>query len=447
MTAEKKKVFRSHESESHFLFSKTDTGRIKEIKGKESVDAVDAVRSVFPELRHGDDFIEHADRQLANADKFSAMVIRPDQESSPKKPPESSEAETAVADIAGILNGQCQQKNGLWGSLKAGTLGSFFPGINKNEGLELAGNIQQQVAANTSVTVSIGLAVFPTLTYSKPEIINNAGKALDHAAFFGANSLVAFDDVSLNISGDKLYEKGKIKEAVKEFKLALKLDANNANVRNSLGVCYGLQRQYDPAIGEFKKAVAIEPEEYMALYNLGLVHLLMEQQERALEYFLDADKINGKNYEVAFQTGKLYLDRGNHDKSRPYLQRAAKLAPESGQTYRYLGDCCAAAHDPEAAVSAYKKALKHNPHDAAALSALGSIFDDQGENPEITLMFLRESIALSPTNALYHHRLGRHFSNQDRLDDALKEFVKAKSLGYDAAEDIKTIKNRKKVEK
>ena len=102
---------------------------------------------------------------------------------------------------------------------------------------------------------------------------------------------------------------------------------------------------------------------------------------------------------------------------------------------------------PEAAISAYKKAIKHNPHDAAAMSALGSIFDDQGENPEITLMFLRESVALSPENGLFHHRLGRHFSNQHRLDDALQEFVKAKSLGYDAAEDIKAIKDRKKVEK
>ena len=78
------------------------------------------------------------------------------------------------------------------------------------------------------------------------------------------------------------------------------------------------------------------------------------------------------------------------------------------------------------------------------MSALGSIFNDQGENPEITLMFLRESIKISPDNGLYHHRLGRYFSSQDNLDDALKEFVTARSLGYEAAADIKAIKNRKK---
>jgi tetratricopeptide (TPR) repeat protein len=215
----------------------------------------------------------------------------------------------------------------------------------------------------------------------------------------------------------------------------------------TFGVCYGLQSHYDSAIAEFKKAIAIAPQEYMALYNLGLVQLLMKQPDRALEYFLGADKINGNNYEVAFQTGKLYLETGKLKKCRPYLERAAELEPESDQAYRYLGDCYTASHKPEAAISAYKKAIKHNPHNAAALSALGSIFDDQRENPEITLMFLRESIALSPENGLFHHRLGRYFSNQHRLDDALKEFVRAKSLGYDAAEDIKAIKERKKVEK
>jgi tetratricopeptide (TPR) repeat protein len=447
MTSIKKTLAHSHEPDSHFLFSKTDTGRISKIKPEESIDVVDAVRSTFPDLRSGKEFFDYAHQRLTDADKFSAMVIRRDQEKNIDGQPELPDEKTAHVDVAGILDRCCQKENGLWGSLETGLFGSFFPGKNGSDGLGLARNIQEQVTKKTARTVTVGLATFPTLVFKKHEIMNNARKALDHATFFGANSLVAFDDVSLNISGDKFYEKGNIPEAINEFKLALKLDANNVNVRNSLGVCYGLQRQYDAAISEFKKAIARDPNEYMALYNLGLVHLLMEQRDRALEYFLDAEKINGDNYEVAFEAGKLYLERGNLEKCKPYLQRAAELEPESGLIYRYLGDCYAAGRNPEAAISAYKKAIKHNPHDAAALSALGSIFDDRGENPEITLMFLRESIELSPQNGLYHHRLGQHFSSQDNLDDALKEFVTASSLGYEADEDIKAIKNRKKAEK
>lgn len=447
MRSIKKKLFHSHESARHFLFSKTDTGRLRDVKSQKILDADEAVKSAFPDMLCGSDFIDHAIKQLDAIAQFSALVIQLDplkEENGPAEPPGDNKG---VVDTAGILDGLCRRENGLWGTLEAGLFGSFLPDKKESVSLELARKFQKHLKKKTGQTVSIGVASFPTLAYKKPEIIDNASKALDHATFFGFNSLVAFDDVSLNISGDKLYEKGKIQEAINEFKLALKLDPGNENVHNSLGVCYGLQSHYDSAIAEFQKAIALAPGEYMALYNLGLVQLLMKQPDRALEYFLDADKINGNNYEVAFQTGKLYLETGNFKKGRPYLERAAELEPQSGQVYRYLGDCYRASHRPQDAISAYKKAIKHNPHDAAALSALGNIFDDQGENPEISLMFLRESIALSPENGLFHHRLARHFSNQNHLDDALKEFVRAKSLGYDAGEDIKAIKNRKKVEK
>ncbi len=445
MTARDKTLFHSHESARDFLYSKTDTDRLKEIKRHDIIDADQAVKSAHPDVLSGNEFIGQALEQLGSSAQFSVIVIRPDQLTDKSDPDQPDEDHQGALETAGLLNELCRRKAGLWGTLENGLFGGFFPDRNGSAGLELARNFQQQLKAETGKTATIGIAAYPTITYPKSEIINNARKALDHATFFGANSFAVFDDVSLNISGDNFYEEGKIPEAIHEFKMALELDPGNVNVHNSLGVCYALQNRYDSAIAEFKKAIALDRGEYMALYNLGLIHLMVAQKDRALEFFLEADKINGDNYVVAFQTGKLYLDEGNIEKSRPYLERAAALEPTSGQAYRYLGDCYAAGHTPQKAIAAYKKALKHNPLDAAAMSALGNIYDDQGENPEIARMFLRESIALSPENGLFHHRLGRHFSNQHRLDDALKEFVRAKSLGYDATEDIKAIKDRKKV--
>jgi tetratricopeptide (TPR) repeat protein len=273
-------------------------------------------------------------------------------------------------------------------------------------------------------------------------MIDNACKALDHATFFGPGSAVAFDEVSLNISGDKLYENGDLQGAIDEFKRALLIDPSNINVHNSLGVCYGLVGEYESAIEEFKAVASIDPKEYMAMFNLGLVHALRNQPEMALEFFLEADKINGDVYEVAFQSGKLYFESGDLEKAKPFLERAAKLDPDSGAVYRYLGDCYAAGNLKQDAISAYKKAIRHNPHDAASMSALGCLFENQGENPEITLMFCRESVGLSPENGLFRYRLGRLYFKQNRFEDALKEYEKAEQFGYDTARDIQEIKNR-----
>jgi tetratricopeptide (TPR) repeat protein len=70
------------------------------------------------------------------------------------------------------------------------------------------------------------------------------------------------------------------------------------------------------------------------------------------------------------------------------------------------------------------------------------LFEDQGENSEITLMFCRESVELAPDNALFRYRLARLYANQNHLDQALSEFQQAQKLGYDAADDIKKIEER-----
>jgi len=175
---------------------------------------------------------------------------------------------------------------------------------------------------------------------------------------------------------------------------------------------------------------------------LGLVNMLSSNREEALKCFLNAESINGDLFEVVFQTGKLYLEMGQADKSKDFLERAAQLNPEAGTVYRYLGDCYAGSGMPDAAISAYKKAVKNNPNDAASISAMGSLFDDTGENSEIALMFCRESVKLSPDNGLFRYRLGRLYYKLDRFNEALQEFKKAKFLGYDAPEYIEKIQNR-----
>jgi tetratricopeptide (TPR) repeat protein len=439
MTAGKTSLLPSRGSARPFLFSKTDTGRLKEVDRHESDDADRVLQLTYPDILWDAHFLDQALQQLESAGRFAAMAIRLDPALPGDENSAGPEPVGRPAEVFAILASLCREENGMWGAFKSGQLSGFFPDKTGTQALAMARDVQRRLKDNTRQTITVGVAAYPTLAYQKSEILDNARKALEHATFLGPDSAVIFDSVSLNISGDQLYEQGQIQEAIAEFKKALELDPSNFNVHNSLGVCYGLQGDYPKAIKEFESALSLETEEYMALYNLGLVHVLTEQPERALELFLAADKINGAAYEVAFQTGKLYLDLGESAKGRPFLERAAALEPKSGAVYRFLGDCYAADNSPQEAISAYRKAIKLNPQDAASMSSLGCLFDVQGENPEITLMFCRESVGLAPDNGLFRYRLGRLYSNQSRFEDALKEFKMAVKLGYDASADIKEI--------
>jgi len=442
MANKAKAVIQRRGSARNFLFSKTDIGRIKDVERKKAVGVNEVLQSVFPDMLAGRGFIDQAGQHLDSVAQFTALAIGVDQTRQTEDEYSNPGALDEHVEVAGILEMICREKTGLWGSLETGLFGSIFPDTTELQGLEIARDIQNRLAKKVEQTVTIGIAAYPISAFKKSDMIDNSRKALDHAAFFGPGSTVAFDGVSLNISGDKLYENGDLQGAIDEFKRALLIDPSNVNVHNSLGVCYGLQGEYESAIEEFKTVASIDPGDYMAMFNLGLVHALRKQPARALEFFLNADKINGDVYEVAFQSGKLYFESGHLEKAKPFLERAAKLDPDSGAVYRYLGDCYAAGNLTQDAISAYKKAIRHNPHDAASMSALGCLFDDQGENPEITLMFCQESVGLSPENGLFRYRLGRLYFRQNRFDDALKEYKKAEQFGYDAAGDIQEIESQ-----
>jgi tetratricopeptide (TPR) repeat protein len=440
MTGEDKRIFDSRGSTQQFLFSKTDTRRLRRTEKIAGADEV--LKSAFPNVPVGKPFIDDALQRLDFIEQFAAMVVRLDpvkQDDEKYTHPDANDAQVVVAEI---LNRVCEMENGFWGALESGFLGSFFPGKTGSENLEIARSVQKRLKEKSEQTVTIGVAAYPTIAYDKSEIVDNARKALDHASFFGPDSVVAFDAVSLNISGDKLYEKGEIDEAVEELKKALLLDPANVNVHNSLGVCYSIQGKYDQAVDEFKVVVATDPKEHMGFYNLGLVYIQTGQCEQGLEFLLKASEIKDDVYEVAFQIGKLYLDLGDPQRGLRSLEQAAALKPKSGAVHRFLGDCYIAVNRPDDAASSYKKAIKQNPHDAASLSALGYLYEDRGENPEIALMFCRESVMLSPENGLFHYRLGRLYSNQNRFEDALVEFTKAKQFGYDAGGDIQKTRAR-----
>ena len=185
--------------------------------------------------------------ELENASGFSAMTVRID------NTVETKPAPGLRFDLAQIIDTACQSAKGIWGQLEPDILGCYFPEHDETSAQTLALSIQSILAEQRTETVSIGIAVYPTLDFQKHQIIDNARKALDHAQFFGPGSLVLFDAVSLNISGDTYYQTGDIDRAVQEFMTALRLDPDNVNVHNSLGVCFGVLGDYDQARAELRR--------------------------------------------------------------------------------------------------------------------------------------------------------------------------------------------------
>ncbi len=301
----------------------------------------------------------------------------------------------------------------------------------------IAAGARQQIK---DLSLSFGIAKYPLLDFKPFQIPGNACKALDHAAFFGPGSVVIFDAVSLNISGDRYYQEGRLDKAVAEYHKALELDPANVNVRNSLGVCYGKQEKYAAALAEFKKALELDPNEVMAVYNIGLIHYIRGAREKAEGSWLAALQLQEDVFEIHFQLGRLYAEQKEWKKGLPHLRRATDLRPGSAPAQCLLGKCRLALDDHAGAIKAFKQAVKRNPNDAEALSTLGWLYHRQGENPEIASTFCRQSVALAPENGLYRQRLAKIYLEDRQVEKALEQFRMATSCGYDCSDQIAALK-------
>ena len=372
--------------------------------------------------------------QLRDWERFSTLAIQID-------PPAAGKPSQALCDaLTALLTAAARENRALWFHWDGPLYGCVVPGIGQEAAMALALQIQGELAQTRIETVTIGVSMFPLVSFNRAQSMVNACKALDHAAFFGPGSAVIFDALSLNISGDQHYQAGDYGAAIAEYRAALRLDPANVNVLNSLGVGMAKINDLPAARESFQAAVAADPRESMALYNTGLVCQLEGNPDQALDWFMNAYELDDKTFEIPFQIGRRLAEKRQWEKALPFLEKAVCLDAERGAAHNLLGECYGGLNRTAEAIAAYKKAVKLNPNDASALSALGMLYDAKRENPEICLTFCRQSIHLAPRNGLYRKRLAALYRKYDQLEQALDEYEKAASLGEDCCRAIEAVR-------
>jgi len=360
----------------------------------------------------------------------------------PLQAPHQGPEPEITADILEPLVGLCRNHGGAWARIGRCRFAFVLPHLTGKAGRELAGRMQQALPKDDAIALTAGVAVYPTANHTRSQTLENAEKALDHAGFFGPGSITAFDAVSLNISGDRLYQVGDIQGAIQEFNQGLRLDPADTNLLNSLGVCYGVLGDYEPALAAFETAIWLAPEEIMPVYNRGYIFLLQGRVQLALQAFLSAEALEPGVFEVVFHIGQIYMDGGAPEKARPFLEDAVQANRRSAAAYRQLGACLDQMGLTKEAIRAYKAVVKINPEDAASLSLLGQLYAKRGESLDVASVLCEQSVRIAPDNGQFRHGLGCVYLEQGRLDIALAEFELAAALGHDSQAMIEEAQDR-----
>ena len=297
-------------------------------------------------------------------------------------------------------------KRGIWENLDDTSFVFAFKDYkNDKKASQLIVSLKEKISAALKADILIGIAKFPFHDFSQSQTFDNALKAIDHAAFFGPDTLIHFDAISLNISGDRLYQLNRYKMALNEYQKGLEIEPVNINLVNSLGVCFGVMGQLDKAKLEFEKAIKINPNEVMVIYNIGLLYQIKKDIDKAIIYLRKAHGLDSSVFEVELLLGSLLMKKNQLKQALPHLKAAEKLNPKSGLVFRMKGEIYLTDKLFEKAGAEFNKAIKINPRDAASLSGYANSLTLQDKNLKIALSFAQNSINLEPGNKLFKKRL------------------------------------------
>lgn len=436
-------LFKNRSATQEFLFSASDDG----IDNSALTSPTDRdgtagalLKTRFTDMLERQGLIDAIDTRMASASCLCALAVRIEA-ATPAGPHDEPTTDLKVETVRPIA-ALCRTHGGVWARIGRDRLALAAANLTAADGIALAHRLLGAYPETDRPPITIGVAAYPTLAYTRSQILENAEKALDHGGFFGPGTITAFDAVSLNISGDRHYQAGDISGAIDEFKKGLLLDPSDANLYNSLGVCYGVLKDYDQALTAFEAATRLAPEDVMAIYNKGLIRWLQGRREQALQCFLEADTRESNIFEVVFHIGQILADLGRTEEARPYLEAATQANRRSGVAFKGFGACLDKLGLTKEAIQAYKSAVKINPADAESLSILARLYTDRGESLDVAAVLCEQSVRLVPDNGLFRHRLGVIYLNRGRLDDALAEFEMAVTLGHDSQAQIEETQNR-----
>jgi tetratricopeptide (TPR) repeat protein len=123
------------------------------------------------------------------------------------------------------------------------------------------------------------------------------------------------------VSYDRLRD---FQDAVRSYNMALKIAPNLDYVHNNLGYSYFLQGNYNAAIISFKNALAINDKSNRTSNNLGLAYAMNGQFDQALKQF----EQSGDKAQAHYNLAGIYYEKGLFEEAKKEYREVLNLNPD-----------------------------------------------------------------------------------------------------------------------
>ena len=221
-------------------------------------------------------------------------------------------------------------------------------------------------------------------------------------------------------------KKGQDAKAEQEYRAAIHLDPQNADLWASLSDALGSQLKWDDAISAAREAVRLDPSNDTAHVYLGIA--LRENAPCGIRSLIE-DSFKAAKVGRSEQVDVSAYDcrKADFSESISEFREAIRLNPDNEWAHYQLGLTLDRTDNPDAGAAEFREALSLNPNYASAHFALGSALGQKGDL-DGAIIEMRAAVRLDVTNAYSHERLAQYLEKRGEQEEALSEYREAYTL-------------------
>lgn len=175
------------------------------------------------------------------------------------------------------------------------------------------------------------------------------------------NSAFYFVNAHYNLGTIYLRE-GMIDKAVEQLKIVAELEPNHPEAHFNLGFIYFKKGSFDDALAEYKKGVQIKPDSIKGRLSLAFIYEKKNMYDEATAEYSEILNLAPENDTARKAIGAL--------KAIPRIKEYVGFNPKDVSGYVYLGHIYYAREMYEEATDNYNKALKVDPENQTAKTAV-----------------------------------------------------------------------------
>jgi tetratricopeptide (TPR) repeat protein len=279
------------------------------------------------------------------------------------------------------------------------------------------------IALALAGTVAIGLAVWVRRAWGPERYRSWSRSQLEAVVARRPGDADAFHQLGLRYLSEQ-----RLPEARQTLERALAAAPGNAQIANALGEACSLQHDFAAARGYFAQAAEWDPGLAIAHRNLGDMWGVAGDYVRAVQEYQRALTLDPKNSATLVALGSAYADAGNQGRAIATFQQAIQLASGSADGYQGLGRAYLKFHRYREARAALRRAAELDPNDAHTAAFLGLAYAEAIQGPEDAREALRQfdraaSLGYQAAEAHYGRGLVHRYLRQEDL--AIRELLSA----------------------